>query len=476
MLSDHLLPRTASSRAAAIKAVMWPIVVLTIAHRVLALAVQGSHTDDFDPVYDAAAKFWDHLPIYGGDLDTVAPHYLYPPSGTLLLSPLGLTNYEWARWVFIALNAAAIIAAGYLLLRMFGYGIRSVAAPIVLFAMFLTETVSNTLIFTNVNGLVLLCEVAFIALMMRGRGMWAGVPMGLTIAVKPVLAPILLLPLLKRQWRPFVGSIAIPLTLNAIAWPLMEDPTLFVKHTLPYLTEARDYFNSALVGVGEYFGVAGPLVWLARILLGLTVLVSLYLLYRFHRRDERFYLCTGSGLLLTASFLLGSLGQMYYSMLIFPLLMTVVLRYSVVRNWPAWLAVYLFLSFDSWYSSRFAMTGKTIESLRATFGWSLLLIVIFTVLVNRYLVARKQGRLNDGIDPLPAACETCETYEAEAGEAHGRVGAECEECEEDRVTPRDRGSPEDARTAAPDPRDQPAAPPPDRDGGAGAPTGITVGP
>src|SRR5699024_2655396 len=187
----------------------------------------------------------------------------------------------------------------------------------------------------------------------------------------------------------------------------------------PYLTEARDYFNSALVGAGAYFGVSGALVWAVRILLGLTVLVSLYLLYRFHRHNERFYLCTGTGLVLTASFLLGSLGQQYYSMLIFPLMMTVVLRNSVVRTWPAWVAAYLFLSFDSWYSSRFFMTGKTIESLRATFGWALLLLVTFTLLLNRYRVARAQGRLADGIDPPPPDDGPDAGPDATAPGAHG---------------------------------------------------------
>src|SRR5699024_493343 len=218
----------------------------------------------------------------------------------------------------------------------------------------------------------------------------------------------------------------------------------------PYLTEARDYFNSALVGAGAYFGVSGALVWAVRILLGLTVLVSLYLLYRFHRHDERFYLCTGAGLLLTASFLLGSLGQQYYSMLIFPLMMTVVLRNSVVRTWPAWAAAYLFLSFDSWYSSRFFMTGKTIESLRATFGWSLLLIVIFTVLLNRYLTARAQGRLADGIDPLPPEDGSGDAVPPSPGSAAGP-------------------------SSEPDPRGRPRAGGPDRGRGHSGPESITVG-
>lgn len=70
------------------------------------------------------------------------------------------------------------------------------------------------------------------------------------------------------------------------------------------------------------------------------MLSSLWLLYRYYRHDELFFVVTMSGVLLTASWLLGSLGQMYYSMMLFPLLMSVVLKNSVMRNWPAWLAVY----------------------------------------------------------------------------------------------------------------------------------------
>src|SRR5699024_2569765 len=133
--------------------------------------------------------------------------------------------------------------------------------------------------------------------------------------------------------------------------------------------------------------------------------------------------------------------------------------------WPAWVAAYLFFSFDSWYSTRFVMTGKTAESLRATFGWSLLLLVIFTVLVNRYLVARKQGRLADGIGP-PSACGGAADSEAagapdgdpESG-PHGAGG--------------DAGTGQVLRER---PAERPVPPPSDHGGGTGAPSGITVGP
>lgn len=90
---------------------------------------------------------------------------------------------------------------------------------------------------------------------------------------------------------------------------------------------------------------------------------------------------------------------MYYSMMLFPLLMSVVLKNSVMRNWPAWLAVYGFMSYDSWLSSRFIEAGRTAEYMKTTLGWSLMLLVVFGVLTVRYVSARREGRLDRGIDP-----------------------------------------------------------------------------
>src|SRR5699024_353178 len=125
----------------------------------------------------------------------------------------------------------AIVLAAYLLLRLFKFSLASVAAPALLLAMFCTESVTNTLVFTNINGCMLLAEVLFFRWLLDGRTnrqWWAGVAIGLTLVVKPSLAPLLLLPLLNRQWRPLVTAFAVPLLFNAAAWPLVSDPMNFV--------------------------------------------------------------------------------------------------------------------------------------------------------------------------------------------------------------------------------------------------------
>ncbi|BCN78622.1 glycosyltransferase family 87 protein [Prescottella equi] len=392
-------PRTGRTTAEVINFVMWPLAVMTVIHRIVVKAVNGSITDDYAPVYNAALAFLNRQDVYTANFNSVDPHYLYPPSGTMLLAPIAILDPEKSRWLFILANAIAVIIALFVLLKMFDLAWNSIAAPILIFAAFSTETVSNTLIFSNINGLILLAEVAFLALLLRRRDLWAGTAIGLTFAIKPILAPLLLLPLVRGQWKVFVTAVGIPLVLMAVAWPLAADPMAFIDHTFPYLMESRDYFNSAIVGNGTYFGLPVAMIWALRIAFAAMGAVSLWLLYRYYRHDELFFVTTTAGLLMVGSFLLLSLGQMYYSMLLFPLLMTVVLRNSVMRNWPAWLAAYGFLSADAWFSSRFVEEGRAVEYLKPTYGWSLLLIVIFCVLVNRYLTAKREGRLDKGIDP-----------------------------------------------------------------------------
>jgi len=372
---------------------------MTVLNRVIVRAVNGDITDDYNPVYRAALAFLNGEPVYTANFDSVDPHYLYPPGATMLLSPIAVIDPERSRWLFIIASTIAILVALYILLRIFGFDLKSVAAPVLLLAAFASETVTNTLVFTNFNGFVLLGEVAFIAFLLKRRDLWAGVAIGLTLVIKPMLIPLLIIPLMTTQWKVFIPAIALPVVTTAIAWPLAADPMDFVRRTVPYLLQTRDYFNSAIVGNGLYYGLPDLMVLAMRGVLGIMVLVSLWILYRYCREDRLFFIATTSGLVLTAHWLLGSLGQMYYSMMLFPLLMTVVLKNSVLRNWPAWLAIYGFMSYDRWLSGRFFTEGRALDYLRTTFGWSLLIIVIFGFLIGRYLAARQDGRLDEGIEP-----------------------------------------------------------------------------
>ena len=397
-------PRTTPpSTASVMRSILWPLAILFIIHRSYVLATNGYITDDYGPVYRAVSNFRRGWDIYNEHFDYVDPHYLYPPGGTLLMAPFGYLPVDASRWWFESINCVAIIIAAYFLVRLFGYGLTSVAYPALLVAMFCTESVINTLVFGNINGCVLLLEVLFFRWLLDGKvnnQWWAGVAIGLSLVVKPVLAPLLLLPLLNRQWRAVVTAIVVPVIFNAAAWPLVSDPMNFVTSTLPYIFSTRDYFNSSILGNGVYYGLPMWLIMLLRVSFAVLAIAALWLLYRYYRtRNPLFWFTTSSGVLLIASWLVSSLGQGYYSMMLFPFLMTVVLPNSVIRNWVAWVAVYGFMSADRWLMWHWPTTGRALEYLRVTYGWCLMLVVIFCVLYFRYLDAKDDGRLDEGIDP-----------------------------------------------------------------------------
>jgi len=397
-------PRTSPpSLATLLRSILWPIAFLLIIHRSYVLATNGYITDDYGPVYRAVVNFkmgWD---IYNEHFDQVDPHYLYPPGGTLLMAPFGYLPVDASRYWFITFNTIAIVIAACLLVRLFKFSMSSVALPALLVAMFCTESVVNTLVFGNINGCILLLEVLFFRWLLDGNKKhqwWAGVAIGLSLVVKPLLGPLLLLPLLNRQWRAMAAAIVVPVVFNAAAWPLISDPMNFVTRTVPYILSIRDYFNSSIQGNGVYYGLPMWLILLLRIAFLLLAVASLWLLYRYYRtRDPLFWMITSSGVLLIASYLVLTLGQGYYSMMLFPFLMTVVLPNSVIRNWPAWLAIYGFMSADRWLLGHWPTTGRFLEYMKFTYGWSLMLVVVFCVLYFRYLEAKAESRLEDGIDP-----------------------------------------------------------------------------
>jgi len=395
----QLEPRTARTTSEVLNFALWPFAVMTMLHQVFVEATNFNVTDDFAPVYKASLAFLHGRPMYNENFDLVDPHYLYPPGATFFIAPLAYIDPMHSKWCFVALNVVAIIVAWYLLLKLFKLSIKSYAAPLTLLLMFASETVINTLAFGNVNGCIMLAEVVFIALLIKRRDLWAGVVIGLAITVKPNIAPVLLIPLMRRQWKVFIPALGVPIALTAAGAAVIKDPMDYLHRTFPYSIQARDYFNSSIPGSAAYWGLPSPLIWGIRIGMGVLVLITLWLLYRYYRNDELFFICTSSGVLLTAGFLVTGLGQQYYSMLLFPFLMTVVLRNSVLRNWPAWLAIFGFTTYDKWLLDHWQSLGRDLDYLRVTFGWGLLLIVTFCVLGDRYLAARREGRLDSGIDP-----------------------------------------------------------------------------
>lgn len=371
-------------------AVFWPLAVLLVIHRVFILALNGGVTDDFSTVYNALRRFLDGVPVYDQNYHHVDPHYLYNPGATLVLSPVGMIpDYDLARTLFVLANATAIILALALLTRLFGFSLRSMVWPATIAAAFLTESVHSTLTFSNVNGLLLLALVAFLWLLLTERLWAAGVILGLAILIKPMFAPLLFLPLVKAQWRTIVGGVVVPVVFNLLAWPLVPAAGEYLTELVPYLGEVRDYANSSLAGLAVYFGMPTVLQTFWFLLFALIGVIGGLTLLRWRYTDPLLWATSTTGLLLTGVFFLSSLGQMYYSMMLFPWILTVVLHRSVFHNWLAWVAVFLVLSPVTWHSQHWVDLSRWATFFSPTLGWALLIVVTAVVAVTWALRDRR---------------------------------------------------------------------------------------
>ncbi len=361
-------------------AFLWPLALLLVVHRVFAVALPGTVTDDFTTVWSAARRFVLREPVYNEVYYHVDPHYLYNPGATLLLSPLGLVdNMPAVRALFILANAACIIAALAWLTRLAGRTLASPVFPGAIALAFTTEAVTNTLGFSNINGILFLGLVVFLAwLLGEGNGSsWAaGAVLGLCILVKPMFAPLLLLPLLRLDWRAIVGAIVVPVVFNAVAWPLTPGARDYIDVVAPYLKQTRDYANSSLAGAAVYFGMPGWLHAGLFLLFAAAVLAAVVALARFRYTAPWMWAATTAAVLLAGVCLLSSLGQAYYSMMLFPAVFTLGSRLSAFRSPAAWAGIILCLSPLSWVVEGHYVAGRWLDTFLPTVGWAVFIVAV----------------------------------------------------------------------------------------------------
>lgn len=231
-------------------AALWPIAVFLFLHRTLIAHGNGSVTDDFTTVYQAIRRFVEGVPVYNENYTYVDPHYLYSPGATLFLTPLGmLGNGEAVRWLFVFANACGIVAAIALLCVIAHQSLRSWVFPGAIATAFLTESVTNTLVFSNINGLLLLALCLFYWSFLREKTLLAGVILGVAILIKPLFLPLLFLPAVRGALSTIGIALSVVVALNIAGFALVPGASDYITVVLPYLDIVRDYSNSSLPGL-----------------------------------------------------------------------------------------------------------------------------------------------------------------------------------------------------------------------------------
>ncbi|MFF4410309.1 glycosyltransferase family 87 protein [Streptomyces sp. NPDC001262] len=184
-----------------------------------------------------------------------------------------------------------------------------------------------------------------LALLLARRGRWeaaAGV-VGASIALKPMLVPVLLLFVLARKWRALIWAVTLPASVSLVAAVAMPRPELFFTRTLPFLLHGQDAyarpFDASWPAVLERVGMPHPVA------LGLAVVVSLVVLgcaaVRWRCGGEKgLRLVETASLLMLAAFLGSRPSFLNYALVVVPsLAASVVVRAAAVRSVWFWMVL-----------------------------------------------------------------------------------------------------------------------------------------
>ncbi|MBP2366167.1 glycosyltransferase family 87 protein [Pseudonocardia parietis] len=175
----------------------------TFWHSAHALAVQGAGSA---AIYETGARL----------------HNLNPPLLSVVLVPFGMLDPVTAYRLFTALSVVLVVGAIGVLCRETGIG--RIWTVLALGGVLMSSPLHGALLLGQIYPLLLAGLVAGWLAERRGHPYVAAACYGVTVALKPSLAPLLLLPAAQRRWRPFLAGIAAAAlaTLAGVAvagWP-----------------------------------------------------------------------------------------------------------------------------------------------------------------------------------------------------------------------------------------------------------------
>jgi alpha-1,2-mannosyltransferase len=157
---------------------------------------------DFDTFWRSARAFWEGRDVYdtGARLEN-----LNPPLWILLISPFGLQEPLVAYRVFVLMTL--VMTVGYLAWVADELRLRPVWAVVGTAMLLLSSPLLATLALGQIYPVLALWLVASWMADRRNQSSFCGGTLGVVVALKPSLAPILLWPLVRRRWRTFGAAL-----------------------------------------------------------------------------------------------------------------------------------------------------------------------------------------------------------------------------------------------------------------------------
>jgi arabinofuranan 3-O-arabinosyltransferase len=303
-----------------------------------------------------------------------------------MLLPLGAFSLAWAGRLFFVVDLATILLATGVLLRVFGLRWRGIAGAIALLGISLAWPVLFTLDAGNANGPVLLGLALFLLAAADGRWTAAAIFLGLTLALKPILAPVMVVLLLYRRWKAFLVALAIPAVLSSLVLLAAPQARDFFGTTLPLLLHGQNQeiqdVSVSLKSVAERLSIGDPVAIALQLIVLVATLLLLWERYRGDEREPR-RLVELSSLVLIGAFLASSFAFPHYGIFLLPLAVSLTDPYSAHRNWMTFAALFCIATPIAWQLDLLPDLANDILAERFTLALLLLLVAFWVALRRR---------------------------------------------------------------------------------------------
>jgi alpha-1,2-mannosyltransferase/arabinofuranan 3-O-arabinosyltransferase len=245
---------------------------------------------DFLTFYRSAVALLRGQSIYAtGD----ATLNLNPPFMTVLFAPFGVFD-PMKSWRILSVATVVVLLASLALVARelrFSPWLTGLAAALMLVSTPLMGTIGLGQIYA---GLTLGLTLAWVAAR-RGSLVWAGVFLGLVIAVKPTLIPLLLLPIAQRHRSMLFSAIATGTVASLIGLIAAGPTATWDWLKLMRTVQVTDYYENASLP-GFVMRLGGP-VWLGFVLGGVILVITFLRIRR--NSDLALWALTAATLLLS---------------------------------------------------------------------------------------------------------------------------------------------------------------------------------
>ena len=326
------------------------LVGLLLCVQMYVLAWKGVHFGlDLNPVWASAGNFLHHRPIYADQVERITFSFL-PPSGALLTSPLGLVSFGVAAKAFLGMQILVLAVTTWFFVRRFSGRLWLPGVVGGAVGLALSRPFIYILRFGSMNGLLVGAMLAFFVGAADDRR-WTGPLLGASLALKPVLWPLVVVLLLRRQYRQVATAVAVLAGLLLVASALTRDGARYLTKVLPYLARGEpglERFNVSILGLTQHAGWPGAPATLGRLAVAGAAVALCVRLWR--REPNDFDLVEAGTVLVMAGVVVSSWATFYYAAFAFPALLLFRDRRSAASSlvlWPFVLAVGVPVAFGS---------------------------------------------------------------------------------------------------------------------------------